>query len=131
MLDCLMEANQVWAKNAGVLMITVAQDTFSRNNKPNRVCDHDVGLAVANLTHQATDLGLHVHQMAGLNLSKTRQAYGIPDSHHLLTAIALGYAGDPEKAEDEQLAERDQGQRSRKPLSEFVFHGQWNESWQA
>ena len=129
MLDCLLEANQAWAKHAGVLLITVAAETFSRNNKPNRVCDHDVGLAVASLTMQATELGLHVHQMAGINLSKTRQVYGIPDSHHPLTAIALGYAGHPDHAEDEQHAQRDRAERSRKPLEAIAFSGHWQNAW--
>lgn len=124
-LDCLVEGNQAWAKNAGVLMITVAAESFSRNNKPNRVCDHDIGLFAANFTFQATALGLHVHQMAGLNLSKTRQTFAIPDGHHPLTAIALGYAADPQAFGDKQLAERDLAPRTRKPLSNFVFAGGW------
>lgn len=125
MRDCLLEANQAWALQAGVLMITVAAEAFTRNGNPNRVCDHDIGLAVGNLTVQATALGLHIHQMAGINVSKTRQVYGIPETHHPLTAIALGYAGDPATAADEQLAQRDQTPRSRKPLGEFVFLGRW------
>lgn len=129
MLDCLMEANQDWAKNAGVLLITVAAESFSRNNKPNRVCDHDIGLAMGNLTLQATSLGLHVHQMAGINLSKTKQVYGIPDSHHPLTAVAIGYAGQPSDAKDDQHAERDSAPRERKPLEEIVFQGQWQQKW--
>ena len=36
--------------------------------------------------------------MAGVNLSKTRQAFGIPEGQHPLTAIALGYAADPAQA---------------------------------
>ena len=131
MLDCLLEANQTWANNAGVLLVTVAATSFSRNNKPNRVCDHDIGLAVGNLSVQATALGLHVHQMAGLNLSKTRQVFGIPETHHPLTAIAIGYAGQPTDADDQELAERDQAPRQRKPLGEFVFHGGWKQSWLA
>ena len=129
MLECLLEANQEWAKNAGVLLITVAAETFSRNNKPNRVCDHDIGLAAGNLSIQATALGLHVHQMAGVNLSKTRQVYGIPESHHPLTAIAIGYAGQPSEAANEQFAERDSASRDRKPISEFVFQGGWEQRW--
>ena len=129
MLDCLLEANQVWAKEAGALLITVAAETFSRNNKPNRVCDHDIGLALGNLTVQATSLGLHVHQMAGINLSKTKQVYGIPDAHHPLTAVAIGYAGQPSGAPNDPLAERDSTPRERKPLNEIVFQGQWQQTW--
>jgi nitroreductase len=124
MLGCLVEANQAWAKNASVLMISVVCRTFSRNGKPNRVADHDVGLAAANLTVQATSLGLAVHQMAGVDLEKARATYSIPDTHDPLTAIALGYAGEPAKA-DEALAQRDMAPRSRRAVSEFVFKGAW------
>lgn len=124
MLACLMEANQGWAKEAGALLLTVAAKTFSRNDKPNRVAVHDIGLAVGNLTVQATSLGLAVHQMAGVDLDKARETYAIPETHDPVTAIAIGYAGDPSQA-DEQLAQRDQGTRSRKVLSEFVFSGTW------
>jgi nitroreductase len=88
----------------------------------------DIGLFAANFTFQVTELGLHVHQMAGVNLSKTRQAFGIPEGHHPLTAIALGYAADPAQASDKQLAERDLQPRTRKPLADFVFAGGWKRS---
>ena len=128
MLACLMDANQGWAQHAGALLITVAADQFAYNNKPNRVCDHDIGLAVGNLTLQASSLGLQVHQMAGINLSKTRQEYDIPAGHHPLTAIAIGYAGSPESSTEEDLADRDRAPRQRKSLSQFVFQDKWNES---
>lgn len=126
LLDCLIEANQAWAKDAGVLMLTVVSRTFRRNGTPNRMAEHDLGLAVGNLSIQATALGLAVHQMAGINPSKARQVLGIPDAHDPVTAIALGYAGDPAQASVSGVAERDQAARSRKPLREFVFTGTWN-----
>jgi nitroreductase len=126
MLSCLMEANQAWAANAGVLLLTVVAKSFSRNNNPNRVAQHDLGLAVGNLSLQATQQGLAVHQMAGVELSKARTIYSIPDSHEPVTAVAIGYAGDP--SQNESLAQRDQAPRSRKPLSEFVFTGGWEKA---
>src|SRR4051794_15453515 len=51
MLSCLMEKNQQWAKDAPVLMISVAHKTFTKTGAPNRHAFHDVGQAVANLTH--------------------------------------------------------------------------------
>lgn len=125
-LSCLVEANQAWAKNAGVLLLTVVAKSFSRNNKPNRVAQHDLGLAAGNLSLQATQLGLAVHQMAGVELSKAATTFAIPDSHEPVTAIAIGYAGDP--SQDENLGQRDLAPRSRKPLSDFVFAGKWNSS---
>ncbi len=129
MLGCLMEANQTWAKEAGALIITAVKRTFTRNDKPNRVADHDLGLAVGNLCLQATDLGLHVHQMAGINLSVTRQTYQIPESHDPMTAVAIGYAAD--QHENGELLQRDQGGRQRKPLAEFVFGDGWGQAFNA
>jgi nitroreductase len=123
MLECLLEANQAWAAHAGVLMLTVTARSFTRNAKPNRMAEHDVGLAVGNLTVQATSLGLHVHQMAGINPSRARQTYVIPESHDPLTAVAIGYAADSQT--EDALAERDRAPRTRKPLGEFVFSGVW------
>lgn len=128
MLACLMEANQEWAKDAGVLLITVVSKTFTRNGSPNRVAEHDLGLATGNLTAQAAALGLQVHAMAGVNLAKVRQTYGIPDTHEPMTAIALGYAGDANKAANKALAERDLAPRARKPLAQIVFTGGWQKT---
>ena len=114
--------------NAGVLLLTAVSHTFTRNGKPNRVAEHDVGLAAANLTVQAMHLGLHVHQMAGINQSVARQSYSIPDAHDPFTAIAIGYAAAPRKATNEDLAKRDKGERSRKPLGEIVYAGQWGQA---
>ena len=61
-LGCLLEANQAWAHNAGVLMLTVIRTTFRRGGKPNRVALHDLGAAATSLALQATGEGLQVHQ---------------------------------------------------------------------
>lgn len=128
MLECLVEANQQWAKNAGALIITATKRTFSKNDKPNRVCEHDLGLAAGNLTVQAQTLGLHVHQMAGIDQTRCRRTYQIPEGFDPMTAIAIGYAADPSSFDDEELAERDKGPRTRMPLSEWVFGGGWGDA---
>jgi len=122
MIGCLVEANQSWARNAGVLIIACTKRTFTKNDKPNKVAEHDLALAAANLTVQAQSLGLHVHQMAGIDPGKCRATYRIPDRFEPLTAIALGYAADPDRFDDATLAERDKSPRSRMPLSDWVFH---------
>ena len=78
MVGCLMEANQGWAQDAGALMLTAIRPTFAYNQKPNRVALHDLGQAACQLSLQAVSLGLQVHQMAGVNLSRVRQEYAIP-----------------------------------------------------
>lgn len=126
-LSCLLEGNQGWAGQAPVLMIAVASMRFSRNNKPNRVAIHDLGLAAATLTFEATARGLAVHQMAGILPDKARVLFAIPEGHDPITALAVGYAEAPESLPD-ALKERDSAPRTRKPLSQFVFEGKWGDA---
>lgn len=124
LLACLVEKNQSWAKGAPVLMMSVASTVFSRNSKPNRHALHDVGMAIADLTVQATGLGIYVHQMAGFSVDKARAVYSIPDAFEPVAAIALGYLGDPTTL-PEDLQQREHVLSSRKPIDEFVFSGAW------
>ncbi len=77
--------------------------------------------------NRATALGLAVHQMAGIDIEKARTELEIPDTHQPMTAIAVGYPGNPDDA-DEQMAQRDRGPRQRKPLGEIVFGAKWGSS---
>jgi nitroreductase len=126
LLSCLDEKNQRWAKGAAVLMLSVARASFARNGKPNRHALHDVGLAVAQLTLQATALGLGVHQMAGFSAERARELYAIPAEFEPVAAIAVGYPGDPDALPGD-LRERELGARSRHPHSAFVFAGTWGD----
>ena len=127
LLGCLVEGNQAWAKNAPVLMLSVAKLSFAMNGKPNRHALHDVGAASANLTLQATALGLFVHQMAGFDIEKARREFSIPEGYEPGAAIALGYLGD-DSGLPEKLRARNKSARKRKPLSEFVFAGAWGKT---
>ena len=120
LLSCLVPANQAWARNAGLLLLTVASLKFRHNSRPNRHAWHDVGLAVAQLTVQATAMGLRVHQMAGIDAERAREQYEIPESWEPVTAVAVGRPGRPESLPAE-VAARDAERRPRKALEEFVF----------
>ena len=127
LLSCLAEGNQLWAQNAPVLMIAVAKLYFERNGVENRHAFHDVGAALANLAIQATANGLFIHQMAGFNVPKTKETYGIPEGYDPVEAVAMGYMGAPQ-ALSEELQQRALAPRSRKPLENFVFSGNWNQT---
>ena len=124
MLGCLVEANQAWAKAAPVLMISVAKHNFEFNGKPNRCAVHDVGLASENMVIEAMAHGLAMHGMAGIELDKIREVYGLPEDCHAVAGWALGYAGEPDMLEG-ALKERELAPRERKPLAQFVFKGKW------
>ncbi len=124
LVGCLVPANQVWAKTAPLLMISVARLAFEHNDKPNRHALHDIGLAAATMVLQAMALGLFAHQMAGIEREKLRETYRIPEGFEPVAAIAVGYPSDPATVPDE-LRERETAPRVRKPLSEFVFAEAW------
>ncbi len=126
LLSCLVEANQQWARDASVLVITVASTSFQRTGQLNAVARHDIGLASANLTVEATARGLVVHQMAGILPDRARELYGIPEGFEPVTALAIGYAAHPDTL-PEAARERDTTPRPRLPQSQFVFAGRWGE----
>jgi nitroreductase len=124
LLSCLVEGNQPWAKAAPVLALGCTSLRFARNDKPNAAAVHDLGLASANLTFEATARGLFVHQMIGILPDKAREMYEIPEGVRPLTALAIGYLSDPDSLA-EPYQERDLAGRDRKDLSEFVYGGTW------
>ena len=129
LVDCLVEGNQEWARQAPLLVLTVAKMTFAHNGKPNRHAFHDIGLAVGNLVVQATAQGLVVHQMAGILPDRIRATYAVPEGFEPLTGLAIGYSGDPHIL-PEPLRTRELAPRERNPLPSFVFSDTWGQSSQ-
>jgi nitroreductase len=124
LLSCLVEGNQVWAQAAPVLGIGCTHLHFVRNGKPNAAAVHDLGLASAMLTLEATVRGLSVHQMIGILPDRARELYRIPEGVQPLTGLAIGYVADPTVL-PEAYRQRDLATRQRKALAQFVFGGQW------
>jgi len=124
LLSCLVEGNREWAVHVPVLVLTAAKRTFARNGKPNPTARHDLGLAAATLSVEATSRGLAVHQMGGILPDRAREVYGIPDDYDVATAIAIGYSA-PAEDPPEKFRRRDEQARTRKPLQEFVYSAEW------
>ncbi len=117
--DSLVEFNQAWVKSAPVLVLSASKKTFSKGNQ-NRHALHDTGAATANLALQTTALGLHAHHMAGFDAERARTSLIIPEDYEIGSVTAIGYLGDPGTLPD-NLREREEAPRSRKPLEELVF----------
>lgn len=122
--SCLVEGNQPWTKNAPVLALGCTVLNFALNGKPNAAAVHDLGLASATLTFEATARGLFVHQMIGILPDKARETYQIPEGIQPVTGLAIGYLAEPDVL-PEQYRARDLAARPRKKLAEFVFGGKW------
>jgi nitroreductase len=124
-LDALMDGNKRWAKDAGLLVLTLAQVEYNRKGThyQNRYAWHDVGAANALLMIQADKLGLVSHPMGGFDPEQIRKSFLILKDFDPVTIIALGYPGNI-SALPEDLLQRQQGVRVRKAMDEIVFHGE-------
>ncbi len=124
MLSCLVDGNQAWAQHAPVLALGVVSRRFERNGKPNPAAHHDLGLASASLTFEATRRGLSVHQMIGILPDRARELFEIPAGFDPFTGLAIGYSDDGTGGAS-SLRERDETPRTRRALAEFVFSQRW------
>jgi nitroreductase len=124
-LSCLVEPNQAWAKESPVLALGVTSLRFSNNDAPNRHAFHDLGLATANLSMEATARNLFVHQMAGILPDRARELFGIPEGFEAVTGFAIGYLAPDIDSLPPAIQERDRSPRTRRPLEETVFTGAW------
>ena len=55
-----------------------------------------MGLAVASLTFEATEMGVRVHQIEGFHIDKARELYKISAEYEPVAAIAIGYPEEPD-----------------------------------
>jgi nitroreductase len=125
----LSRGNTAWVGRASAVIVTVHQiatDT-ELEFKYSDYAAYDLGQAAAHLTVQAHALGLHVHQFAGFDHEATQAEFGVPPHWKVTTGIAIGQLAPPESLED-ALASRETAPRTRRPLSEVAFAGQWGEA---
>jgi len=123
-LEVVAEKNRLWAKNAPVLMLSVAMADFNHNGKPNRWAMYDTGAAAVSLCLQANALGLVAHQMGGFDADKARQVFKLPDGCTPMAMMAIGYQAEAETlADDFKSAEL--AERSRFPLQQCFYSGGW------
>lgn len=126
-LDCLWDLNQAWAQHAPVLVLALTSLKLSRTGDANAAAQHDLGLAAGNICLEATTRGLMVHQMIGIHPERVRETFSVPEDFQPLTALAIGYAGEPGSLPAEILA-RDSRPRERRPIREFVFSETWGQT---
>lgn len=120
-LHILMEANQVWCKDAAALIVVCSKKTFTKTGKPNSVHSFDAGLSAMALLLQAAAMNLVGHGMAGFDRDKARGDLKIPEDYAVEAMIAIGHHGDPDK-----LPEAYRGGEvpsDRKKISEIAREG--------
>jgi nitroreductase len=111
--------NKIWAKDAPLLIATLARKNFTRFEGLNDHALYDLGGANAFLSIQAVELGLQVRQMAGFHSQRLIQNLNIPESFELGVIMAVGYPGNMEGL-PENLKRRELAPRERYLQEEFV-----------
>jgi nitroreductase len=117
----LLEANQVWCKDASHLIAVISRLTFVRNGNSNPVAVIDTGAAMQNILLQAAELNIVAHPMAGFNWGEAASILRIPEGFAIQAMIAIGQPGDPISLPPE-LAEREVP-TDRKPLADIAMQG--------
>ena len=121
LFDCLNEGNKLWAKDAPLLIQSLARKNFERNDQPNDYAHYDLGAANSFLSLQAVELGLQLRQMGGYNRDRAKELLNIPDTYELGPMIAVGYPGDPDKL-PKNLRLRELSPRERILQSDFTMN---------
>jgi nitroreductase len=120
-LSLLIEFNQVWAKQAGALLVFIS-DTYNEAMKMNSITSSfDTGAAWENLALQGFQSGLVVHGMAGFSYEQTREKLQIPERYKVEAMVAVGKPGAvdqlPEKLQAREMPS------DRRPLEQTVCEG--------
>lgn len=117
--DLMVEFNQAWTANAGVLMVIVSSET--RDGDPAPTHSFDSGAAWQNLALQARVQGLVAHGMSGFDYDAAREKLGVPEGFTVEAMVAVGQPGELEDL-PEGMRKMEQP-NSRKALSEIAFEG--------
>ena len=118
--NLLAEGNQVWAKNAAVLIVVISKTTFD-NNKHARTHSFDSGAAWENFALQGSMIGLVVHGMQGFDYDKAKEILHIPDGFQVEAMIAVGKPGRKEDLPD--YHQEREFPSARKSIKEIVMEG--------
>ena len=118
----LNSGNQAWTQAASVLMRGAVVLRNAKGEVP--LAEYGLGLASENLVLQAVAEGLVAHQMSGFDVDAARTVFALPEDVRPIVAIAVGKLGDPDQL-DERRRDRELAPRTRLPLGEIAFTGEW------
>lgn len=119
-LNALAEGNQKWASKAPVLIVAVANTTFTCNYQgPNRWGAYDTGAAAQTMMLVAHAQGLMLHPMGGFDANAIATFFKIPPTFQIMAVMALGYELSSLPATPP---------RSRQPLETRFFFNAWQEA---
>ncbi len=121
LLELLTGSNPDWARNAGVLAVSVMKLKHDYKSRPNGKALHDTGAANTSLAIQAAEMGLQVHQMGGFDKEKASRYLNLDNENfEPVVMMAIGFPGNPDQLPDD-LKKQEKEPRTRKEQEEFVY----------
>lgn len=125
LFNLMTAENQMWAKNAAVLIVVISKKTFD-SGKPARTHSYDAGAAWANFALQGSLKNLVIHGMQGFDYDRARDVLGVPDDYQVEAMIAVGKPGNKNDLPDYQ--QEREFPKSRKSIAEIAMEGAFRQS---
>lgn len=122
----LTAGNIAWASRAAALILVCTRD-IPDDETMQTYGAVDLGLALSQLILQAVADGFSAHPMAGFNASATFERFSIPAGERPLVMVAIGTLM-PDDQKEPEIADYDNRQRFRRPLTEVAFTERWGHS---
>ncbi len=122
MVSLLSPGNAVWAKNASVIVLSLAKNRYPNGNQ-NKHAWYDTGAANMNLMLEAAANDIVTHVMGGADFTGAKEEFDISDEYDPVAFIALGYAGEASSL-PEPFNTREISPRRRKPVEEIILAGE-------
>lgn len=110
--------NKTWAPRASVLIVNVAVERDEAGHE-HPTADYDLGQAVAMMSLQAQSMGMHVHQMSGIDAKQIAEDFGLSANQHVVTVMAIGRYNTQDVPGD--LVEKESAPRVREPLESLLL----------
>ena len=119
--NLLVEANQLWAVNAGALLLFISKSTFDHNGQTYPTHSFDTGAAWQNLALQGYKSGYVVHGMMGFDYERARSSLLIPEAYRIEAMAAVGHPGVAETLP--QALQQREGPNDRRKLEQIACPG--------
>lgn len=129
LVTALTRGNASWAPAAAALIL-VCTRVLEDDEKASTYAVFDAGLATSQMILQANAEGFNAHPMAGFEIDTVVETFSIPAEQAPIALIAVGKLA-PRETLDPSIAERDDRERTRLPLSETAFAGSWGMPYRA
>lgn len=122
--NLIFEPNQIWTKNAAVLLVILSRNNAEYKESPNPTHSFDTGAAWLNLAMEASRRGLITHGMAGFDYEKAKLDLNIPEGFTVEAMVAIGRPGKKEDLAPELQAR--EFPSDRKKVKEIINEGPYN-----